>query len=121
MDGIKLAQIILIELLGEKDGFKQYFKPPRYMMDFPSIDDLARKYEVSPQTIRRRFSSGPYGSYIKFKRQARVELAKQLLSDGLSVGDVSILCGYSDKSGLIREFNKMFGMTPRQYMYAIGN
>jgi len=117
MDGIKLAQIILSELLDGGDGFAKYFKPPRYMMDFPSIKELADSEGVSKQTITRRFKGGPYGSYINFKRQARVELAKQLLSDGMLVGDVSILCGYSDKSSLVREFNKIFGMTPKQYLY----
>ena len=48
----------------------------------------------------------------------RVEAAKQLLTQGLSVAKIAEQTGYRDSGSLIHVFKKVTGMTPGQYKAA---
>ncbi len=48
-------------------------------------------------------------------RKERMELAQQLLCEGLSPGEVAVRLGFSDGSGFRKEFRQMYGLTPGSY------
>jgi len=80
-----------------------------------SIVDLARKSNVSINTLERHFrehlNMSPT-SYIKQKRLAR---AMQLLASGNNVTEVCEKCGFGNSSAFIAQFRRVYGKTPFQY------
>ena len=54
-------------------------------------------------------------SSFRGKRLRRLWRAGALLLEGASGAEVAALCGYADQSHLIREFRRLWGLTPEQY------
>lgn len=48
--------------------------------------------------------------------QLRLELAKELLSQGQPIADTALLAGFSDQSHLTRRFKQRYGLTPGAYL-----
>ena len=73
----------------------------------PGELDRFRRYRRS----RARFSLGPAGVH----QVQRIEHAIELLSDGLSIAEVAVSCGYFDQSHLVKAFRSYTGTTPSAY------
>jgi AraC-like DNA-binding protein len=58
--------------------------------------------------IRRECQMTPYALVIA----TRIEVAMQLLRNGMSVADVAVTAGFSDQSHLTRHFRRRVGTTP---------
>ena len=61
--------------------------------------------------FRRRFGCPPH----RYLVQMRVERAKRLLADGVSIAQVAMACGFSDQSHLNRHFRQLTGTTAGRY------
>jgi AraC-like DNA-binding protein len=80
-----------------------------------SLNILARAAGMSSSNFsrefRRRFGRPPH----RYLVQMRVERAKRLLSDGVSIAEVATACGFADQSHLNRHFRQLTGTTAGRY------
>lgn len=84
----------------------------------PSIDQVAEKMNLSPAQLRRKvnFVTGkPASTYIM---QIRLTYARRLLDTepNLSMGEIAFKCGFADNSHFSHAFQKVYGISPRQYL-----
>jgi AraC-like DNA-binding protein len=81
----------------------------------PSLDVIAKELGKPAETLIRCFKKH-YGITPKsFLNNNRIEQAKILLRQGMSIVDVSAEVGFSDQSQLHRTFVNYTASTPRQY------
>ncbi len=81
-----------------------------------TVESLALKSGISPEYLRRIFSSVYGVSPKRFIINARMSLARELLlSRELSVSAVAHLCGYDNESYFSTEFKKHYGKPPVKY------
>jgi AraC-like DNA-binding protein len=84
---------------------------------YPSLDDTAAHFCVSPRSLRRALQSEGQTFQVLFD-SARMEFAQRLLEDTeLSVQQISGQIGYADPSNFVRAFRRMTGQTPRQWRF----
>ena len=80
-----------------------------------TLDRLAEAAGVSRYAVlrafRREMGMPPYA----FVTQVRIERAKRLLREGVSLGAVSQRVGFADQSHLTRHFKRLLGVTPGAY------
>lgn len=84
-----------------------------------SLRRLASFVDLSPSRFRYVFKSETGFSPKAYIRAIRMEVAKQLLEDtSLTVEQIMIRIGLTDRSHFERGFKKAFGQTPTQYRTA---
>lgn len=77
---------------------------------------LAAYVGLSTRTFNRRFRTATGMTPLAFMRQARLELARDLLrQSNLSIGEVAHRCAYPDPAYFSRSFASATGSTPQQY------
>ena len=85
------------------------------LMGFPEFDNLAKKMNLSAQTLRRRLKKEGT-SYQKIKDSIRCDLAIEQLSIHKSaVNDVAELLGYKEPRSFTRAFKQWTGINPAKY------
>jgi AraC-like DNA-binding protein len=81
-----------------------------------SIDDLARKFSVSPTSLKNYFR-GVYGksisTYLRDKRMNKA--AEYLEKSGRQVADIALLTGYENASKFAAAFKSAKGESPLEY------
>jgi len=86
--------------------------------DVPGVADLARSAGYSADHFSRVFKDILGVAPELFVIQARLERAKQLLSEsGLSIGEISEALGYRDLYFFSRQFKRHTSHTPSQYRH----
>ena len=80
-----------------------------------TIDDLARKFYVSTSTISHLFKQKMGVSIYHYVTQRRLISAKNLISKGIHLEQVSTQVGFTDYSAFYRAFKHEYGISPRQY------
>lgn len=80
-----------------------------------SVHDLARQVGVSDAYLSRLFRANMKTTVTAYLRFCRMEQARKLLCDGMSLLDVCSRCGYSDYSYFIAEFRRENGVTPVRF------
>ena len=81
-----------------------------------SLDELSAHVGLSPfyfSRIFRQITGLPPHAY---RKQQRVQMAKQLLRVGTPIAQVAAESGFSDQSHLTRNFKQIVGITPGQYL-----
>jgi len=90
------------ELLIQEDGI-------------PSLEQLARRLNISPRTLRRHLSTEGT-SYKNLVRDMRREKAMDLLDrTDCPIERIAIELGYSDVPNFYHAFKKWTGVTPSEY------
>ncbi len=81
-----------------------------------SLDTLAEKVGLSPyhllRTFRRSCGLPPHA----YQNQVRLNQARTLLKAGWHIPQVAIELGYVDQSHFTRQFKRIMGVTPGQYI-----
>ncbi|SFB89923.1 helix-turn-helix transcriptional regulator [Ruminococcus albus] len=81
-----------------------------------TVADIAERFHYSPDYISALFRREMGDSLSAFLNNCRMELAKDLLSEGtVSIKEVAYSCGFSDEKYFTRVFRKTMGMTPTEY------
>lgn len=81
-----------------------------------SVEELAKKANMSRSTFLRRFTAMCQQSPMEYLSELRIKKACQLLKNGnYSVTDIAQRCGFFDCSHFIRVFTKLRGTTPNAY------
>ncbi len=87
-----------------------------HFMESIGIEDLARELMMSPshlsRTLKRELGIG-FGEALA---RIRVACAKDILANGVSAKEASLLVGFRDQSYFTKVFVKMEGMLPSQYV-----
>jgi len=88
------------------------------LTESPEMDlaDCSREVGVNPKTIGRWFINDLGMSFGKWRRQARILLALELLAAGNSVLDVALATGYSNHSAFSAMFRDALGVSPSEFL-----
>ena len=79
------------------------------------LDDWAHFAGMSRRTFMRAFSAEVGMSFGRWRQQARLFAALEMLAQNKSVTEVAIAVGYDSVSAFIEMFRKMLGTTPQIY------
>ncbi|MGI5894410.1 MAG: helix-turn-helix domain-containing protein [Candidatus Merdivicinus sp.] len=80
-----------------------------------SIQQLAEQVALSPSHYIRVFQHYTGQTPIVFLNNIRIEKAASFLLQGRTVTETALLVGFSNISYFIRQFNKKYAQTPKQY------
>lgn len=88
----------------------------QHTMENPAtLEQLGKKIGTSERTLSRLFLRETGMSFRQWRAQLRIHRALLLLTDGASVTDTSMACGWSNPSAFITTFTDLVGVTPGQY------
>jgi AraC-like DNA-binding protein len=80
-----------------------------------SIEDLAREFNMSSQTLRRRLDDDGI-SFRALKDEVRREVILKWLSEpDIPIGEVSLRAGFAERNGLVRAVRSWVGVSPKEY------
>lgn len=80
-----------------------------------TIEHLASHFYLSKSFICRIFKLSTGTTINKYLTARRISIAKSLLSDGISVLEVSEQSGFQDYSTFFKCFTKIVGISPKKY------
>lgn len=81
-----------------------------------SLDEVARRYMMSPSTASRRFKEVTGKTFSEYVSGLRLEYAAHdLVSDDDEIADIARRNGFSSPSVFSRVFRHAYGMSPRDY------
>ncbi len=80
-----------------------------------TLETVAKAAYLSVNQLCRLFSEHCGTTVAKYITSRRITEAKKLLSEGRSVTETAMLCGFGDHTGFIRVFKKNVGVTPGRY------
>ncbi len=83
--------------------------------DDRGLDDWAHFVGMSRRTFMRAFSAETGMSFGRWRQQARLCAAVEILIQGKSVTEAAVSVGYDSVSAFIQMFQKMLGTTPQMY------
>ena len=85
-----------------------------------SLEDAARVAGLSRHHFLRVFKKQTGVPPHVFRTLHRVELARQLMRQGMPFTEVALESGFSDQSHLVNKFRQFTGATPGQYVAGLG-
>jgi AraC-like DNA-binding protein len=83
--------------------------------DDRTLDDWAHLAGMARRTFMRTFSAQAGMSFGRWRQQARLFAALEMLAQSKSVTEVAIAVGYDSVSAFIEMFRTMLGTTPQRY------
>jgi AraC-like DNA-binding protein len=84
-------------------------------LNFPPLEEMARQFETTEQTLRRKLKEEAT-SYRAIKEAIRRDIAVQkLMENRTSIGELSVILGYSEPRAFTRAFQQWTGFSPVQY------
>ena len=86
--------------------------------DDRTLDDWAHLAGMARRTFMRAFSVQTGMSFGRWRQQARLFGALEMLAQNKSVTEVAIAVGYDSVSAFIEMFRTMLGTTPQKYFRA---
>ncbi|HYL75072.1 MAG TPA: helix-turn-helix transcriptional regulator [Bryobacteraceae bacterium] len=83
--------------------------------DDRTLDEWAKDAGMARRTFMRAFSSEMGLPFGRWRQQARLFMALEMLAQGESITDVAIAVGYNSVSAFIEVFHAALGTTPQAY------
>jgi AraC-like DNA-binding protein len=77
--------------------------------------ELADSLHIGRTTLMTAFKKYTGSSLNDYLVRYRINIAKNFLRQGVSVQETAERCGFGDSSGLIRNFKKIYGITPGHF------
>jgi AraC-like DNA-binding protein len=84
-----------------------------------SLEALVSDTGASLRTLQRCFVDETGMTIESWRQKARLVHSAAALSEGATVLNASLACGYDSSSAFIAAFRKQFGMTPRRFRVAL--
>lgn len=81
-----------------------------------SLKSLEKKFYISSSYLCQIFRQTTGSTLHEYIICKRISKAKQLLVNGESAYSASLKCGFSDYSNFVRDFKKVTGFSPREYL-----
>lgn len=86
----------------------------RRLEDPLPVDEIARRVNVSTDTLGRLFLAATAMPPATYYRCLRLRRAQGLLVHStMKIGEIALACGFEDPSGFARAYRAMFGHSPR--------
>ena len=83
-----------------------------------TVSRIADEVSISPYYFSRLFKEATGKSPHQFVIEARVSKAKHLLETGnITISDAAYQVGFADQSHLTRHFKRVFGLSPKAFLY----
>ncbi|MEU6389495.1 AraC family transcriptional regulator [Streptomyces sp. NPDC046939] len=86
-----------------------------------TLTELGRIAGASERTLSRLFHSELGMSFHRWRTTLRIHHALAHLTNGMSVTDTAVTCGWSNPSSFIDAFNEVVGQTPGSYQANLRN
>lgn len=80
-----------------------------------SLDTLAQLCHSNPTTLQRDFQAAFGSSIARYRREQRLQQAREMLKQQQSVADVARQVGYDNPECFSKAFKKHFGKSPNGY------
>lgn len=80
-----------------------------------TIRSAARQLLVSESTITHLCRNRLGISFYRYVTQQRLTVAKQLMTEGIPLGQIGEMAGFCDYSAFYRAFKQEYGISPREY------
>jgi transcriptional regulator GlxA family with amidase domain len=81
-----------------------------------SLNELAQAVNLSASRLRHLFKDETGVSPAQYLKLQRMQRAKELLeATFLNVKEVMLQVGVKDKSSFVRDFKKLYGLSPSKY------
>jgi AraC-like DNA-binding protein len=80
-----------------------------------NVDDLARRFAMSPSHFAHRFRAVARVSPMRYVKHVRLDAARHLLLHGARAGEVADRVGYASASHFTRDFKGCYGVPPAEY------
>jgi AraC-like DNA-binding protein len=81
----------------------------------PTLDAMARRLNLSTRTLSRRLTEAGT-SYQDLIDEVRMRLSRELLQDGMRVGEIAHTPGYANTGSFDRAFRRWFGHAPSAHI-----
>jgi AraC family transcriptional regulator len=82
-----------------------------------SVADLARMVKLSPWHFTHLFKAETSKSPMQYLKQVRMQQAEEMFREtSLSLKEVVSAIGLSDRSHFSREFKRLHGVTPKEFI-----
>ncbi len=81
-----------------------------------SLEALAKKYFVNKYYLSHEFSEQIGIGLYRYLTLKRLSIAKELLSEGLSAGEVARKCGFHNYTTFYRVFKSEYGISPSNFL-----
>ncbi|WP_261905293.1 AraC family transcriptional regulator [Vibrio fortis] len=85
-----------------------------------SIDELASLVGMSRAVLHRKFKQATNMSPIQFMKSMRLNSAAMKIAKGTNVSEAAMEVGYVSSSQFSREFKRLYGQSPKQWVQAKG-
>jgi len=86
--------------------------------NFISLEELAQQVGLSRYAIIRLFKANVGLTPHAFQRNLKINQARELLKQGISLAELAVNLGFSDQSHFHKAFKAHTGVTPRQFQLA---
>jgi transcriptional regulator GlxA family with amidase domain len=93
-------------------GLMRYME--EHLAEDLDVDALAEQFYVSKYHLSHEFSREVGVGVYRYLLLHRLSMARQLLADGASPGDVCLHCGFKDYTAFFRAFKAEYGISPRE-------
>ena len=83
-----------------------------------TIEDMASMAGMSRAVFHRKFKQATRMSPIQFVKSMRLNSAAMKIVGGMNVNEAAMDVGYVSSSQFSREFKRMYGQSPKQWIYS---
>lgn len=80
-----------------------------------TLDEISKKSAISKSNFCAMFNKITGQSFNNYVNKCRIKAATEYIKKGFKITAIYGLCGYNDFSTFNRNFNKITGMSPREY------
>ncbi len=87
----------------------------QHLDDGATLSQWAAQLQLNVKTIQRLFATQTGMTFGRWRQQARLLRALELLANGDKVIDIALTLGYDSPSAFATMFRRQFGQTPSQY------
>jgi AraC-like DNA-binding protein len=81
-----------------------------------TVETLAARCGVGQSKFYSDFKANVGSTYKKYLTDLRQTRARELLTDGASIINASLECGYSSEAHFVKAFREYWGLTPGEYI-----